>query len=86
MIMKINGRILRPSNLQERRMLHGLGIATPVRVPRNKNPFHIARQLRNLAKATSANLAELREALSRPRALRSPGRIEEGDEQSNRAV
>jgi hypothetical protein len=47
--MRVNGRTLRPSTLAERRLLISLG--TPaLRVPRNMNPFTVARRLRRAAK------------------------------------
>ncbi len=47
--MRIIGRLLRPSTLAERRLLIGLG-TDAVRVPRNMNPFTVARRFRRAAK------------------------------------
>lgn len=46
--MRVNGRILRPSTLAERRFLSSLGV-TELRVPRNTNPFTAARRVRRAA-------------------------------------
>ena len=46
--MRVNGRTLRPSTLPERRLLLSLGTAA-LRVPRDQNPFQVARRLRRLA-------------------------------------
>lgn len=57
--MRICGRVLRPSNLAERRLLLGhFGVHT-IRVPRSQNPFAIARRIRRLL--SSAEFALLRE-------------------------
>lgn len=49
--MRINGRTLRPSTMAERRLLISLGAAAVgLRVPRNMNPFTVARRLRRAAK------------------------------------
>lgn len=50
--MRINGRTLRPSNLAERRLLLSLG-TDAIRVPRNMNPFTVARRLRRAARGDS---------------------------------
>ena len=50
--MRINGRTLRPSNLAERRLLLSFG-TDALRVPRNMNPFTVARRLRRAAQGTS---------------------------------
>ena len=48
--MRIQGRILRASNLAERRVLLTLGIDHHnFRVPRRLNPFIVARHVRKLA-------------------------------------
>jgi hypothetical protein len=47
--MRINGRLLRPSTLAERRLLISLG-TDALRVPRNMNPFTVARRFRRAAK------------------------------------
>jgi hypothetical protein len=58
--MRINGRTLRPSNLAERRLLLSLGTAA-LRVPRNMNPFTVARRLRRAARGESDEHALARE-------------------------
>ena len=50
--MRINGRILRPSNLSERRLLLSLG-TDALRVPRDLNPFSVARRLSRAAKGAT---------------------------------
>jgi hypothetical protein len=50
--MRINGRTLRPSNLAERRLLLSFG-TDALRVPRNMNPFTVARRLRRAARGDS---------------------------------
>ncbi len=42
--MRVNGRILRPATLAERRFLLSLGTSA-IRVPRRYNPYVIARRL-----------------------------------------
>ena len=46
--MRIQGRLLRPENLAERRVLKSLGI-DHIRVPRRLNPFAVARLVRRLS-------------------------------------
>ncbi len=52
--MRVNGRTLRPSNLAERRLLLSLGVDA-LRVPRDMNPFTVARRLRRAAKGTTSD-------------------------------
>lgn len=54
--MRVNGRILRPSNLAERRILKGFGLDF-LHIPRSHNPFAVARQIQRLA---SGGVGELR--------------------------
>jgi hypothetical protein len=49
--MRIQGQILRASNLEERRVLKSLGVDT-LRVPRRLNPFALARQVKKIAGGT----------------------------------
>ncbi|MCL4750440.1 MAG: hypothetical protein KJ015_09780 [Myxococcales bacterium] len=61
--MRINGRILRPSDLEERRlMLNEFGTLS-LRVPRGANPYLIARRLRRAAHNESPDLLFVRERL-----------------------
>jgi hypothetical protein len=62
--MRIQGRLLRPSNLAERRVLKTLGV-DQVRVPRKQNPFAVARHIKKLAMGTGGNLPELRAMLAK---------------------
>jgi len=60
--MRIQGRLLRPSTLAERRILKALGTDV-LRVPRRLNPFAVARHIRKIAAGTGGNLPELRAML-----------------------
>ena len=62
--MRIQGRVLRPSNLSERRILKSLGVDF-LRIPRRKNPFAIARCIRKLA-AGRGELVALKAMLPKP--------------------
>ncbi len=64
--MRINGRTLRPSNLAERRLLLSFG-TNPLRVPRNMNPFTVARRLRRAARGTSPDHDFVRELAMKTR-------------------
>ena len=44
--MRINGRLLRPSTLAERRLMLGHFGTDCIRVPRTLNPFAVARRKR----------------------------------------
>ena len=46
--MRIQGRVLRPSTLAERRVLKSFGLDF-VRVPRRRNPFGVARLIRRIS-------------------------------------
>ncbi len=56
------GRLVRPSNLAERRLLLSLGIII-LRVPRKTNPYLIARRLERAARCEGADMALLRTLL-----------------------
>lgn len=56
--MRINGRILRPATLAERRLLLSLG-SPFLKVPRHLNPFILARRLRRAAREGTSVLALL---------------------------
>lgn len=58
--MRIQGRILRPSTLAERRIMFSLGLPATLRVPRSENPFSVARRLRRLALHANADADQLR--------------------------
>ena len=60
--MRIQGRLIRPSTLAERRILKALGTDV-LRVPRKLNPFAVARHIRKIAAGTGGNLPELRAML-----------------------
>ncbi len=62
--MRIQGRVLRASNLAERRILKSFGLDA-LRVPRRLNPFSVARHIRKIATGTGGNLPELREMLKK---------------------
>lgn len=61
--MRIIGRVLRPSTLNERRVLKMLGVDY-LRVPRRLNPFMVARQIRRLAVGCGGDLPRLRAVLA----------------------
>jgi hypothetical protein len=67
--MRIQGRLLRPENLAERRVLIGLGV-TCIRVPRRVNPFSVARLVHRLSTG-GADMDRLR-ALTAKRAVPVP--------------
>ena len=54
------GRLIRPSNLAERRLLLSLGIDV-LRVPRGTNPYVIARRLERAVRRDSEDLTLLRD-------------------------
>ena len=58
--MRICGRVLRPSDLQERRFLLGQLGVTALRVPRTENPYAVARRLRRLAHERGDDVMYLR--------------------------
>jgi hypothetical protein len=66
---RVNGRLLRPSNLDERRVFKHLGVDF-IHVSRGRNPFAVARMLSRLAKSNSAELSIIREILEDDRVRR----------------
>jgi len=66
--MRINGRTLRPSTLAERRLMLSMGTAS-IRIPRNRNPFIVARRLGRLARYGNPDGEFFRQLLQR---LRKP--------------
>jgi hypothetical protein len=62
--MRIQGRLLRPSTLAERRVLKSLGLDS-LRVPRRLNPFAVARQVKKVALGTGGDLPALRTLLTK---------------------
>jgi hypothetical protein len=63
--MRIQGRLLRASNLAERRVLKSIGLDV-IRVRRGVNPFMVARRLRKLAVGLGGDMPELRAILKSP--------------------
>ena len=59
--MRINGRLLRPSSLAERRTMLSLGLTTTFRCPRCENPYAVARRLRRLAEGKDTDTHFLRQ-------------------------
>jgi hypothetical protein len=59
-----NGRLIRPSNLAERRLLLSLGLVV-LRVPRGTNPYVIARRLERAARRDCEDLILLRDLVRR---------------------
>lgn len=64
--MRVNGRTLRASTLAERRLLTALG-TDQIRVPRNMNPYIVARRARRLAQNDSVDFLLLRELVTKYR-------------------
>jgi hypothetical protein len=62
--MRIQGRLLRASNLAERRVLKSLGLDA-LRVPRRLNPFMVARHVKKIAAGTGGDLPGLRALLKK---------------------
>jgi hypothetical protein len=63
-LMRVNGRVLRPSTLAERRLFTALGTQT-IKVPRNHNPYVIARRASRLAENQNADFLLLRELVTK---------------------
>jgi hypothetical protein len=59
-----NGRLIRPSNLAERRLLLSLGLVV-LQVPRGTNPYVIARRLERAARRDCEDLVLLRDLVRR---------------------
>ena len=68
--MRINGRLLRPSNLAERRVLKQFGLDC-LRVPRGHNPFAVARVIARMARGPVPESSIIREIVEEDR-LRRP--------------
>jgi hypothetical protein len=62
--MRIQGRLLRPSTLAERRVLKSLSLDV-IRVPRRANPFAIARLIRRTSLG-GPDMAKLKALVKRP--------------------
>jgi hypothetical protein len=75
--MRVNGRTLRPSTMAERRLLISLG-TDALRVPRNMNPFTVARRFRRAAKGITPDHDFARGLVGAARVarMRSPTRSE----------
>jgi hypothetical protein len=63
---RLNGRIIRPSSLSERRVLKSLGVDF-IRVPRNRNPFILLRKIRRLGEGRGGDLPALKALLQQTR-------------------
>jgi hypothetical protein len=59
---RIGGRIIRPSNLSERRILKNIGVDF-LRVRRGENPFVAMRVLQRLASASNPDLVGLKKMI-----------------------
>jgi hypothetical protein len=68
--MRIQGRVLRPATLAERRILKSFGL-DHVRVPRRFNPFAVARLLKRISFG-GADMPKLQRMLKRPTPLPAP--------------
>lgn len=62
--MRIQGRLLRPATLAERRLLKSLGLDA-IRVPRRHNPFAVARMVRRMSLG-GPDVTKLKAMLQRP--------------------
>ena len=69
--MRVNGRIIRYSNLEERRLFLAVGV-TSVRVPRSLNPYAVARQLARLAKKQGLDAEVLQKLVARAKVQHPP--------------
>ena len=69
--MRIQGRLLRASNLAERRVLKALGVDV-LRIRRGFNPFVIARHVQKLAAGVGGDLPALRTLLKKNERRPSP--------------
>ena len=67
--MRINGRLLRPSSLAERRTMLSLGLTSAFRCPRSENPFSLARKLRRLAAGVTSDAEYLRRIAAKKKKL-----------------
>ena len=63
--MRINGRLLRPSSLAERRTMLSLGLTTAFRCPRRENPYAVARRVRRLAEGKDIDTRFLRQLVQK---------------------
>lgn len=61
--MKIRGRKIWPSSLEERRILMALG-GVPLRVPRGVSPYMLARRIARAAATEHPDVVFVREVLS----------------------
>lgn len=84
--MRINGRLLRPSSLAERRIMLSLGLGTSFRCPRNENPFTLARKLRRLAECRNADADHLRRLAARHNKPISPPELPDSRTDEARAA
>lgn len=78
--MRISGRVLRPSNLAERRLMLSMGVHS-IRIPRNQNPYVVARRLARAARCDTEDHRFLRSLIEAER--REPRPSPEGDETSH---
>lgn len=69
--MRVNGRLLRPSNLAERRVLKSLGVDY-LRCPRNANPYALARRIRRISRGASDDLLFVRDVAAQMKPVLRP--------------
>ena len=62
--MRIQGRVLRASNLAERRVLKTLGVDF-LRIPRRSNPFAVVRCIKRLASGRGGDMPALKALLAK---------------------
>jgi hypothetical protein len=68
--MRIQGRLLRPSTLAERRVLKALSVDA-IKVPRRANPFAIARLVRRISFG-GPDMPKLKALVKRPAPVELP--------------
>ena len=75
--MRLRGRILRPSTLAERRLMTALGVDF-IKVPRQHNPFIVARRFARAARCDTPDHRFIRSIVpSPPQPSPEPDRKEE---------
>lgn len=80
--MRINGRLLRYSTIAERRILKSFGVDF-LKVPRDANPFAVARSIRRMAKQGTQEAELVRRLVEQDRRRNSTGRSPTTEEPSD---
>ena len=84
--MRINGRLLRPSSLAERRTMLSLGLTTTFRCPRSENPYAVARRLRRLAEGKNTDADHFRRLAAKKTPMTSPAELPDSRSNEERAA